>query len=248
METGARPHEHASFGDLLKRYRTAAGLTQEELAERAELSVRGLRYLEQGLRRPYRDTLERLVQALALPPPDLRTLTAAARPRSIAPSSDSRHGTRSNIPMPPSPLIGRKRDVRTAVELLYRDDVRVLTLTGPGGVGKTRLAIDVAAHLQPAFTDGTIWIPLAALTDSTLVPSAIAQALGLMEFGSVPLQALIQSSLRDRQMLMLLDNFEHVMTAAALVADLVAMCPQLKVLVTSRAALRLRSEREFSVL
>ena len=148
--------------------------------------------------------------------------------------------------MPPSPTIGREHDLATVVALILRHDVRVVTLTGPGGVGKTRLAIDAAAGLEPAFTR-IVWVPLATLTESDLVPSAIAQALGIAGTGTLPLREALTVALRDQQVLLLLDNFEHVAAAAAVVSELVETCSRLKVLVTSRAALRVRSEHEFPV-
>jgi predicted ATPase/transcriptional regulator with XRE-family HTH domain len=239
---GDRP---ALFGELLRRHRAAAGFTQEELAERAGLSVRGLRYLERGLHRPYRDTVQRLLEVLALSPEDHRLLVEAARPRAVSAMAGEHRG--GGLPVPPSPLIGRERDVAAVADLLHRAEVRVVTLTGPGGVGKTRLALEVAANLQSAFDGGVLWVPLAAVTDPTLVASAVTQALGLTETGALPAQDALTIALRDRTVLLLLDNFEHVAAAAGLVSDLVAGCPQVRVLITSRAALRLRSEHEFFV-
>jgi predicted ATPase/DNA-binding XRE family transcriptional regulator len=238
----------APLGVLVKEARSRRGITQEELAQRAGLSVRGVRYLEQGLRRPYKDTIERIVDALGLSPEEGRELALAARPPAAESSGAAAQRSASPVPAPPGPLIGRERELAAIAELLLHDDVRVLTLTGPGGVGKTRLAIEAAAWAEPRFSGGVVWVPLAALVDSSLVPRAIGQAFGLVDADSRPLAERLALALRDRSpVLLLLDNFEHVAAAAALVADLVAACPRLKVLVTSRAALLLRSEREFPV-
>lgn len=247
MEAATGSRRPTGFGDLLTHYRVAAGWTQEELAERAGLSVRGLRYLERGLRRPYRDTVQRLTRALDLSPPDQATFVAAARPLRVAPPSSTDTSGQRPLPAPPSPLIGREQEVDAVLQLLRRADVRLLTLTGPGGVGKTRLALAVAADLHATDGAAVVWAPLAALADATLVPSAIAQALGLMEIGALPLPELLASALRDREVLLLLDNVEHVVAAAPLIADLLARCPRLTVLATSRVALRLRSEQEYAV-
>lgn len=229
------------FGPLLRHYRIAAGLTQEELAERAELSVRGVRYLERDLRRPYRDTVRRLADALSLSPEGHRILTRAARP------ATSSTGVGGTVPMPAGPLIGRERDIASVSDLLRREDVRLLTLTGVGGVGKTRLAFEVASQLRVSFADGVVSVPLVSVSDPELVASAIARAVGLQETGRLPVREALAIFLRERRTLLLLDNFEHVAAAASLVSALATSTSHLKVLVTSRVALRLRGEQQFPV-
>ena len=152
-----------------------------------------------------------------------------------------------NLPAQLTPLIGRAREAGEASEIARRPVVRLLTLTGPGGVGKTRLGIRVAWDLAGDFPDGVCFVSLAPVRDPDLVVAAIAETLGLKEIGERPLLERLKSYLQDRQLLLLLDNFEHVTQASPVVAELLRACPMLEVLVTSRAVLHLSGEYEYPV-
>jgi len=156
-------------------------------------------------------------------------------------------GTPNNLPVLRSSLIGRSGEAAAARDLLLRDDVGLLTLTGTGGVGKTRLALHLAADLLPHFPDGVFFIDLAPVTDPSLVVPTIAQIFDLRESGARPLIESLKEFLRPRELLLLLDNFEQVLEAGPYVADLLATCPRLKVLVTSRELLHLYEEHNFPV-
>jgi predicted ATPase/class 3 adenylate cyclase/DNA-binding CsgD family transcriptional regulator len=152
-----------------------------------------------------------------------------------------------NLPIQLTPFIGRVQEVATVQHLLQREGVHVLTLTGPGGSGKTRLGLQVAAELSDVFPDGVFFVNLAPISEPAFVLSTIAQTLGIKESGAQPFLDLLKASLHDKHMLLLLDNFEQVISAAVQVAELLAACPKLKAMVTSREALHVRGEQEFAV-
>lgn len=253
------------LGLLLRRYRAAAGLSQEGLAARAGLSTRAISDLERGLHRaPHGDTLDRLAAALALSAQQHAVMLAAARPEldgaftlpipaAATPAAVAGAALARSLPLPPTTLIGRVVDQVNALSVLRDDGARLLTLIGPSGVGKTRLALAVARELSPDFADGVVFVELAAIRDAALVPAAIAQALGVREQSDIlsdaalatgsALAEQVSAHLGDQRLLLVLDNAEHVLDAAPFVADLLARCPGLAVLATSRTPLRLRAER-----
>lgn len=152
-----------------------------------------------------------------------------------------------NLPLPLTPLVGREQDVQVACARLGRPEVRLLTLTGPPGVGKTRLALALGETMQQDFSQGVCFVSLAPISDPELVVPTIASTLGLPESDTLPLIERLKAFLRDKQLLLLLDNFEHVLPAALLLVEILEACPQLKLVVTSRSSLRVRGEYEFAV-
>jgi predicted ATPase/DNA-binding CsgD family transcriptional regulator len=152
-----------------------------------------------------------------------------------------------NLPAPLTPLIGRAHERQALCTLLRQPQVRLVTLTGTGGVGKTRLCLQVATDLLDDFADGVCFVSLASISDPDLVTTTIAQTLGIQEAGEQSLAELLQASVRSKRLLLLLDNFEQVAAAAPRLSDLLVGCPGLKILVTSRAVLHIRAEYEFPV-
>ncbi|CAA9560614.1 MAG: hypothetical protein AVDCRST_MAG49-2520 [uncultured Thermomicrobiales bacterium] len=235
------------FGARLRALREAAGLTQELLAERAGLTANAVGALERGeRRRPYPHTVRALADALglgdagraalaeSLPPPD----RATASPETLAAPC---------LPTPPTRLIGREREAAALADLLTTPEPRLVTLTGPGGVGKTRLALHVAAEVADSVPDGVVLVSLAPIADPTLVVPTIAEALGLREPSGRGSGDAVRAYLRTRRLLLVLDNVEHLLAAALEIADLLAASPGLRILATSRAPLHVRGEQEYPV-
>ncbi|MDQ3524731.1 MAG: helix-turn-helix domain-containing protein [Chloroflexota bacterium] len=241
------------FGEQLRVYREAAGYSQEELAERAGLSANAVGALERSERkRPYPDTIRRLAEALGLSDDARSAFAAASRAGGSAafePAGGPKLRARAmgELPGEPTPLIGRDREVEVVRQLLQQAEGRLLTLTGPGGVGKTRLALHVARSMADHYPDGVVWVELAPLGDPALVLPTIAHTLGVKErLGGTPVDALY-AHLRERRALMVLDNMEHLLDVAPDMAALLHACPDLQILTTSRAPLGIRGEQEYVV-
>ena len=239
----------SAFGALLRRHRLAAGLTQEALAERAGISARGVQDLERGIRAtPRAETVRLLADALGLDASVRADLIAAARPELSTPSTVGSGRLRSApLPLPPTPLIGREPEVTQACALLRGGQVRLLTLTGTGGIGKTRIALAVARELAPEFAAEVAWLDLGSVVDHRMVAGAVARALGLREAGDQPPAALVSGALAASHTLLVLDGCEHLLAATPFVASLLAAAPRLSILATSRSRLRLRGERELPI-
>jgi predicted ATPase/transcriptional regulator with XRE-family HTH domain len=246
-----------TFGPWLKQHRRRLGLTQAELGGLIGYSSETLRKVEADELRPSRQLAEKLAQALEIPPEQqqvfvrfAREVAGAEAPAVPVPAAAAMPPTPPTIqrpPLPRDPLIGREAEVAGLCALLLRPGVGLVTLVGPGGVGKTRLVLQVAEGLRDYFRDGVVWVPLAATSDPAGVVPAIARALGLRETGKQAALAQLTAALADRQILLLLDNFEQVAEAAPEVGRLLEATPGLKVLVTSRLVLRLRGEHAFEV-
>jgi predicted ATPase/DNA-binding XRE family transcriptional regulator len=241
-----KPGAPRSFGAQLKALRETAGYTQEELATITGLSVHAVSALERGeRRRPHVETVRALSAALDLTGQTRDAFVASARAPADNTAIDELSGVA--LPMALTALLGREADVQTLRHWLADPAIRLMTLTGPGGVGKTRLALEVAHAVANEGASRVVFVPLAAGRNPALVSSAIAEALGLSNVTDLELPRRVRVACADRPIVLVLDNFEHVLEAAPLVADLLSTVASLRVLTTSRAPLRVRGEREYPV-
>ena len=251
------------FGLWLKHQRRAMDLTQEVLAQQIGCALVTLRKIESGERRPSKQILERLAAILSIPPAEQPAFMAYARavypdaapplPR-VAPEAPEQVPWRTpgrdlfsnNLPAQLTSFIGRQREMAEVRRLL--GETRLMTLTGAGGAGKTRLALEAAAGLRPDFTDGIWWVELASLYDPALVPQAVGAALGLRDQASRPMLDQLGDHLRARRLLLVLDNCEHLIAACAITANtLLRVAPTLRILVTSREPLEIAGEITYRV-
>ena len=217
----------AGYGGQILLSLATQGLVRDQLPTGVELRDLGEHRLK-DLQQP-----ERIFQVVA---PDLPTDFPPLK------TLDTR---RSNLPAQTTPLIGREQEVVDVCTLLRRGDVRLVTLTGPGGVGKTRLSLQVATELLDDFTDGVYFVELAPINDPTLLAPTIASTLGAKEAGGQPIVEILTDYLLDKQLLLVLDNFEQLVAAAAILMDLLQAAQGLKMLVTSREVIHLYSEQEY---
>lgn len=240
----------ASFGEWLMEHRQNLHLQRAELAARIGCAVVTLRKIEADERRPSRQLAEQLAEQLAISPPQREVFIRVARGElgvdHLTPPRPNFTGP-TNLPYPTTSFSGRTQEVAAIKNSLARSEVRLLTLIGPPGVGKTRLALEAASELREGFADGVFLVPLAPLREPGLVLVAVSHALHIGAAGGPALAERLGRYLRTRRVLLVLDNFEHILAAAPHLTQLLEAAPHLKLLVTSRSALELSGEHRFNV-
>ena len=248
---------HESFGNWVQRRRRGLGLTQNDLAQRLGCAPITLRKIEAEERHPSPTIAQRLAECLGVPSNEHDTFMRFARGelragaqlgQSALPALPTlSQSLSSGLPQPPYPIIGRELPLAQAIEAILHQRIRLLSLIGPPGVGKTRLALALAHGLQEHFAHGAVFIELAPVQHAMHVPAAIAEALHIEDSQANTTALALHTALRDRQQLLVLDNFEHVLDAAPFVAELIAACRNVCCLVTSRERLRVRAEHLLEV-
>jgi predicted ATPase/DNA-binding XRE family transcriptional regulator len=251
-----------SFGEWLKHRRKTLDLTRDKLAWQVGCSFETIKKIESGDLKPSVQLAELIAGALAVPVAEQARFVRFARANmatapataytgilvALPPAAEpSKPSPALHLPAPLTNLIGRADTIRAATDLLRRADVRLLTLSGPPGVGKTRLSLAIAAQLAPEFADSAYFVALAPISDPQLVPVAIAQTLGIQEVAGQPLTATLKEAIRHRQLLLVIDTFEHVLDAAPYISELLAAAAQLNVIISSREALHVYGEHELCV-
>jgi predicted ATPase/DNA-binding XRE family transcriptional regulator len=240
-----------SFGEWLKRQRKAAGLTQEQLAAQVNCSTITLRKIEAEERRPSEQIAARLAEIFNIPPQERPAFVHFARVGwGVVPASSRESAPWQIPPAPPSnlpfaltSLVGREQEIAELSGYLQQAEIRLVTLTGSPGIGKTRLAIGTARRVLPHFPHGVFFFSLAPLTDPSLIVPAALQILGYVEDRHRPAAQHLKESIAEKQILLVLDNCEHLIEHVAPFAfDLLSACPRLKILTTSREALRIPGE------
>jgi predicted ATPase/transcriptional regulator with XRE-family HTH domain len=245
-----------SFGQWLRQRRKALDLTQDDLAERVGCAPATVRMIEKGQRRPSKQMADVLAECLRVPEEERTVFLALARGRETQRDEGPPPVTRieapsnlppNNLPTQLTPLVGRDDVLEGVVAAIRHDDVRLLTLTGAPGIGKTRLALEAGMHLLPNFSDGVFLVTLTPIRDPSLVLPALAGVLGLHDEGTKPVALALKDHLQRQHLLFVLDNFEQVVEAGPSLVDLLWSCPGVKMLVTSREALHVRGERQYPV-
>jgi predicted ATPase/transcriptional regulator with XRE-family HTH domain len=247
-----------SFGHWLQQRRKALGLRQSELAERVGVAVSTLKKLETEKRRPSRQLIDLLATQLQLTADEyiafrdagravITSETTALSPIGIPPTEENQPSYQTNLPAAMTSLIGRETLAQVAVEQLQQPSIRLLTFTGPGGVGKTRLALHVANEMLSIFRHGVWFVPLDTIEDVTLFVPTIARTLGVDDAPLPDITDALIQTIRGKQILLILDNLEHMLPAAPQMVKLLAAAPGLKILATSRVVLHLSGEHEISI-